>query len=500
MMQDKDKIAEYDRLAAENSELKSELENLRKQIACLKKAVYGPKSEKTEVVLKDSQQMPLEGVFNEAETEECKEESVTVPGHKRKKKRSREEIVGNLPTEEVVHYVEDRSCDVCGSEMTAVGKEFVRDELVYVPAKLFVRKHYSEVLKCTKCGADESRDAENEDVEKCRFKKADVPAPLIPHSFCSAELLAHIIYEKYINAVPLYRQEKSFKNIGADISRTTMANWIIYTALEKAKPIYSAMKRELLKGDVIHADETPVQVLHEDGRKATSQSRMWVYCSPMASDKHIVLYDYCKTRAGSNAVNFLGDYSGYLVCDGYDGYNKLNGVRRCGCWAHLRRKFTEALPADENLKSNSKAGVAIDYCNKIFASEASTKGLPKEERRKKRLEEMKPLLDDFYAWLDSFSAAGGSALQKAVQYARNEKKYLYGFLENPDVEPHNNCAENAIRPFVVGRKNWLFSSSPKGAHTSAIIYSLAITAEKNGLNALKYFTDLLSSPEPLMPY
>ena len=224
MMQDKDKIAEYDRLAAENSELKSELENLRKQIACLKKAVYGPKSEKTEVILKDSQQMPLEGVFNEAETEEHKEESVTVPEHKRKKKRSREEIIGNLPTEEVVHYVEDRSCDVCGSEMTAVGKEFVRDELVYVPAKLFVRKHYSEVLKCTKCGADESRDAENEDVEKCRFKKADVPAPLIPHSFCSAELLAHIIYEKYINAVPLYRQEKSFKNIGTDISRTTMAN------------------------------------------------------------------------------------------------------------------------------------------------------------------------------------------------------------------------------------------------------------------------------------
>ena len=162
--------------------------------------------------------------------------------------------------------------------------------------------------------------------------------------------------------------------------------------------------------------------------------------------------------------------------------------------------FTEALPADENLKSKSKAKVAIDYCNKIFASEASSKGLPKEERRKKRLEEMKPLLDDFYAWLDSFSAAGGSALQKAVQYARNEKKYLYGFLENPDVEPHNNCAENAIRPFVVGRKNWLFSSSPKGAHTSAIIYSLAVTAEKNGLNVEKYFTDLLSSPEPLMPY
>lgn len=175
MMQDKDKIAEYDRLAAENSELKSELENLRKQIACLKKAVYGPKSEKTEVILKDSHQMPLEGVFNEAETEEHKEELVTVPEHKRKKKRSREEIIGNLPTEEVVHYVEDRSCDVCGSEMTAVGKEFVRDELVYVPAKLFVRKHYSEVLKCTKCGADESRDAENEDVEKCRFKRRMCP-------------------------------------------------------------------------------------------------------------------------------------------------------------------------------------------------------------------------------------------------------------------------------------------------------------------------------------
>lgn len=351
-------------LSAENEFLKAENERLRQQNELLRKAVFGPKSEKkaiSDTAMNGGEQICL---FNEAEIESRQEEDdpVTVPAHKRKKKRSRAEIIGELPVEEVVHKVEDKTCDLCGSEMKPVGKEFVHDELVYVPAKLFVRKHYVEVVKCVNCGTDESRDAEQpDDIEKEHFRKAAAPSLLIPRSFCSPELLAHIIYEKYCNAMPLYRQEQDFRAHGVELSRTTMANWSIRIAEEKAKPVFDAMKAELLAGSVIHADETTVQVLHEEGRKAKTKSRMWVYCNAKADGKYMALYDYRPTRAGANAADFLGSFSGCIVCDGYDGYNKLgSGISRAGCWAHARRKFIEAEPTDPELKKSSAAAEGVN--------------------------------------------------------------------------------------------------------------------------------------------
>ena len=237
----------FEELAAENEALKAENERLQHQVDILQKAVFGPKSEKRVLAdsSSDSEQLCL---FNEAETEARREEteSVTVPEHKRKKKRSRAEIIGDLPVEEVVHEVEDKTCDICGSEMKTVGKEFVHDELVYVPSRLYLRKHYVEVVRCVGCGTDESRDAEHEDIEKEHFRKGTAPALLIPISFCSPELLSHIIYEKYCNAMPLYRQEQDFKARGVELSRTTMASWIIRIAEERVKPVYERMKAELL--------------------------------------------------------------------------------------------------------------------------------------------------------------------------------------------------------------------------------------------------------------
>ena len=263
------------------------------------------------------------------------------------------------------------------------------------------------------------------------------------------------------------------------------------------------MKADLLKGKVIHADETVVQVLHEKDRKAKTQSRMWVYAAPKSAKHANCLFAYCRTRSGDNATKFLGNYAGYVICDGYDGYNKLpaDKVRRCGCWAHVRRKFVDALPNDEKLLAGSKAAEGVEWCNRIFMLEREYDGLDKngerirkslspEERYKQRQERTKPVLDAFYAWLDSFTPAGGTDLAKACQYARNEKKYLYRFLDDPAVAPDNNRAENAIRPFVVGRKNWLFSDSEKGADASALFYSLAATATANGLNVEKYLTEL----------
>ena len=500
-----------DELTAENNALRAEIERLQQQVDMLKKAVFGPKSERK--VFHDADSGEQLSLFNEAETEARREESeeVTVPAHKRKKKRSRAEILKDLPTEEVIHKVEDKTCDKCGGEMKTVGKEFVHDKLVYVPAKMFIRKHYVEVVKCVSCGKDESRDAELDDIEKEHFRKAKAPEMLIPRSFCSPELLAHIVYSKYNNAMPLYRIEQDMKDHGVMLSRTTMANWIIRIAEEKAKPVYELMKAELLSGRIIHADETVVQVLHEPERSAKTQSRMWVYCTPACSGRHLVLYDYRQTRGGYNAVSFLGNYDGYVVCDGFDGYNRLIRAKRCGCFAHVRRKFVEALPTDKELWDTSAAAEGVRRCDRLFALEREYDGKDKdgnqiweplspEEKHCRRNEETKPLLDDFFKWLMTVNPAGGSKLAKAVQYALNEKRYLYGFLDDPGIEISNNRAENAIRPFVVGRKNWLFSDSPKGAEASAMLYLLVVSAKMNGLNAEDYLFRLFCSDDPVMPY
>jgi len=515
-MEDNRNERTVDELVAENAALRAEIERLQQQLESFRKAMFGQTSEKRVLHRKDEDVPEQLSFFNEAEAEarpenQEKPAETTVPAHKRKKKRSRAEIIGSLPVEEVLHEVEDKTCDICGSEMKTVGREFVHDELIYEPARMYVRKHYVEVVKCVSCGKDESRDAESDDIAKEHFRKAKAPALLIDRSFCSPELLAHIIYLKYILGMPLYRIEQALMDHGIALSRTTMANWIIRMAEEKAKPVYNLMKTALLSDNIIHADETVIQVLREVGRSAKTQSRMWVYCSAKSSGRYIVLYDYCQTRNGNNAINFLGDYSGYIVCDGYDGYNKLTKAKRCGCLAHVRRKFVEALPTDKELWEGSAAAEGVRRCDALFALEREYDGkdkegkqvcdpLPPDEKHRRRAEESKPLLDDFFEWLTTVNPAGGSKLAKAVQYALNEKRYLYGFLADPGIEISNNRAENAIRPFVVGRKNWLFADTPKGASASAVLYSLMISAKMNGLNAEEYLTRLLRSSEPVLPY
>ena len=477
----------------ENVSLKNENEILRQQLAFYKKMVHGPKTEKTEVVMEKTEQLSL---FDEAETEATSahpEKEIVVEKHARKAKRTHEEAFEHLPVEEVIHEAENKICEKCGEEMLVIGKEKVRDELVYVPAKIFVRRHFAEVVKCSSCGSDETRDAQLSDIEACTIRQALVPAPVIPHSYCSPELLAHIVYEKYCNAVPLERQAKDLAAKGVKIPTATLANWVIYAANVFLKPIYAKMKSELLGSIVIHADETVVQVLREPGRKAKTDSRMWVYCSGKYEKYRSILFEYQQTRNGDHAKRFLGDFSRYLVCDGFDGYNKLLTAKRCGCYTHLRRKFVEALPTDENLLETSVAAQGVKKCNEIFDLERQWEDISPEERLQKRQELLKPVLDGFFAWIESMEAVGGTKLAKALQYAKNEKKYLYTFLEHPDVPIDNNRAENAIRPFCIGRKNWLFSTSPKGAEASAIIYSVAATACANGLNVEEYLTNIFKS-------
>jgi len=497
----------------ESASRPDEVSVLKERLAWFEKQVYGQKSEKTEVILENSEQLHI---FDEAEqTADVNlknPEYIDVKASKRVK-RTRDEIYADMEVEEVVHEAADKICDRCGSEMVVIGKEKIRDELVYVPARMFLRRHIAEVVKCTACGMDESRDADLPDIEPCHIRTAEVPAPMIPHSFCTPELLAHIAYEKYCKAVPLTRLEKDFKAKGVNLSSTTMANWIIMASQRWLKPVCDQMHRELVTSSVIHADETVVQVLHEPGKKAKTDSRMWVYCNGKVDGKNNILFDYQPTRNGDHAARFLGDYSGYIVCDGYDAYNKLKKAFRCGCWAHVRRKFVDALPGDKDLLPTSAAAKGVEYCNQLFLLERKYSGrnekdeqiappMSSEERHNARQVQSKPVLEAFYAWLDTVEPAGGSNLAKAVQYAKNEKKYLCRFLESGDIPIDNNRAENAVRPMCVGRRNWLFSASVKGAEASAMMYSVAATACANGMKVEEYLTELFrSQPRTLvMPW
>ena len=329
------------------------------------------------------------------------------------------------------------------------------------------------------------------DIEKCNIRCAAYPQPMISRSF-SPELAAHIIYEKFAKAVPLYRQEKDFTAKGIPLLRATMSDWVCIAAERWCLPILQKMHELLLAGNVIHADESVLQVLHEEGRKATTDSRMWVYCNGKMNDRSIIIFEYQQTRGGVHPAKFLKGFIGYVICDGYDAYNAVTGTKRCGCWVHTRRRFVEALPKDKSAYSTSVAAKAVEFCNKIYHEEHLLAKMSAEERQKQRLVKVKPLLDAFFSWLEEQNISGKGKLAKAVNYALNEKKYLYTFLEDGNVPIDNNRAENAIRPFAVGRKNWLFNNTERGAKCSALLYSIISTAQANGLDAERYLTELFS--------
>ncbi len=317
---------------------------------------------------------------------------------------------------------------------------------------------------------------------------------MIPHSFCSPELSAHIIYEKFAKAVPLYRQEKDFAAKRIPLLRATMSEWVCTIAERWCLPILEEMHKRLLLLGIIHCDETVLQVLHETDRKATTDSRMWVYCNGKMNDRSIIIFEYQQTRGGVHPAKFLKGFKGFLICDGYDAYNAVTGTKRCGCWTHTRRRFVEALPKDKSAYSTSVAAKAVDFCNRIYHEEELLADLTAEERYEQRLVKVKLLLDAFFSWLEEQNVSGKGKLAKAVHYALNEKKYLCTFLEDGNIPIDNNRAENAIRPFAVGRKNWLFNNTERGAKCSAILYSIISTAQANGLDAEKYLTELFSQP------
>lgn len=484
-MSEQNMSSEIAALRSKVNVLEEELALANQQLEWFRKQVFGRKTEQTRVVFECADQLSMFG--KEEKTEPVK--TVTIPEHKRKKKRSHEDWMSSLPIEEEHHIIEDPVCEICGAEMEDIGEEKAYDELVYTPAKYHIRRHMIHKYKCPECGEKpEERD------EPCHIIRASYPHAMIPGSYCSPELLAHIIYEKYAKSVPLHRQEKDFNSKKIPLLKATMSNWVGAAAEKWCLPIVEKMHELLLAGNIIHADETSVQVLHEEGRKPTSVSRMWVYCNGKINDRSIIIFEYQPTRKGEHAAEFLRNFIGYLICDGYDAYNAVEGAKRCGCWAHNRRHFVECLPSDKKAYETSVAAKAVDFCNRIYQEENELKKLSAEERKIQRQANVKPLLDEFFAWLETVQVSGKGKLTDAVRYAMNERKYLYTFLENGDVPIDNNRAENAIRPFAVGRRNWLFSNTANGARSSAALYSIISTAQANGLDAEKYLTELFSQP------
>ncbi len=305
----------------------------------------------------------------------------------------------------------------------------------------------------------------------------------------SASTIKVRLHDVSVEGLPLYRQEQQFARLGISLSRQTLANWVLYGANTWLNLIYDRMYHHLMERDVLHADETTLQVLREPDKSSTASSYLWLYRSGQEGQP-IVLFNYQQTRASKHPRKFLSPFQGYLHVDGYVGYNGIPKVKLVGCWAHARRKFDEALKAlpEQQQSKDVTAKEGLQFCNQLFAIEREIKDLSFDERHQVRLEKSRPLLDAFSVWLRTQTpkVLPKSALGQAIKYCRNQWDKLEAFLEDGRLEIDNNRSERSIKPFVIGRKNWIFANTPKGAKASAVTYSIVETAKENGLNPYQY--------------
>jgi transposase len=467
---------EYASLKAKVSELEALVKFYEEQYRLSQRRQFGASSEKTAL---DGQL----GIFDEAENTadpKAAEPTVEEIAYTRKKREGkRADDLSGLPVETIKHELseDERACPQCGETMRKIGKE-VRRELTVIPARVKVTEHERAVCACENC---------EKNADRTPVVKAPMPEPVIKGSLASPSAVAHIMTEKFVTYTPLYRQEQNWKRQGVNLSRQTMANWVIRCADDWLEPLYERLRVKLLEDGVLHADETTVQVLHEPGKAARSESYMWMYRTSGGAKRRIALYDYQPTRSSAHPKRFLEGWTGYLHTDGYSGYHALSGITVVGCWAHARRKFDEALtslkPED---RPNSNAQKGLDFCSQLFALEKKFENLEPLERQKTREKQSKPIAEAFFIWARNLNAVPKLALGKAVEYALKQKSWLINVFADGRLELSNNRAERSIKPFVMGRKNWLFCNTQKGARASAVVYSIIETAKENGLKPFDY--------------
>jgi transposase len=461
------------------AELEALVKYYEEQFRLYKHRQFGPSSEKSAT---PGQLSFFDEAENTSDTGQPEPEEEQLAYTRRKRKGKREDDLSGLAVEMIQHILPEaeRVCPECGGMLRVCGHN-IRRVLEIIPAQAKVVEHKQEVYACRAC------EKHNDHVT---MVKAPMREPVIKGSLASPSAVAHVMTQKYVMCAPLYRQEQDWKRRGVFLSRQTMANWVIRCAEDWLEPLYERMRTKLLMREVLHVDETRVQVLHEPGKTPQSNSYMWLYRTSGDMDRHIVLFEYQPGRAGEYPKRFLKDFKGYLHTDGYAVYHTLSGVTVVGCWVHMRRKFEDALKA---AVSETAAHEAIRRIGALFHLEGLWSGLPPDERQKKRLEESKPLAEAFFAWLDTQNALPKSVLGGAVHYALSQRPWLMNFYLDGRTELSNNRAENAVRPFTIGRKNWLFCNTVKGARASSVVYSVIETAKANGLKPFEYLAFLFET-------
>ncbi len=464
----------------EKAALEKKLELFKEQVLAARRKMFGASSEQID------NQIHL---FNEAESEadpraeEPTPETIVSPTRKQRKtpELQRASMDESLPTEVVEHKAAeaDASCPTCQAEMEIFAyRELI--ELVFKPAVLKRVIHRYPVLTCPDCKIN---GIQSTIIETKR------PEALLPKTMASPSIAAHIITQKYMMALPLYRQEMEWEQMGIHLSRQTQSNWLLALSERYIIPMCDRMRHHLLQQDILHADETLVQVLKEPGRPAESKSYMWFYLSGRYGPP-IVRYEYRTTRAAKHPKAFLSGFKGFLHADGYAGYHDLPGVMVAGCLAHARRYFVDALkilPAAKRT-ADLPSMQGLSFCDRLFDIERKLRDETPAVRFSERLKLCPPILDEYYAWLKEMrpKVIKESLFGKAVNYSLNQWPYLTTFLKDGRLEIQNNRAERVAKAFIIGRKNWLFSNTPKGADASAAIYSLVITAKSNGMKVEAY--------------
>ena len=468
---------------------------LRKQVIFLNSLRYAIKSEKKCKLPQDDKQLLL---FDEAEffryahADENEEVEIPAPAatvvSKPRKKRGRRLLPADLPrVDYIIDIPEDEKVCACGTPLVKIGEE-VSEKLNIVPAKIEVIRTIRLKYACPQCEGTED--------ERPAVRIAPMPPQLIKHGIVTPSLLTFILMHKFADALPLYRQSSMFARLGVDISRSTMSNWILEAAAA-CTPLRERLYQHLRSGPAINLDETPVQVLRKKDRSNTSKSYMWVARGGQP-DRSVVLFSYAPTRSGKEAAQIIGDYKGFLQTDGYKGYEAVGtreGIVHVGCLVHVRRKFFDAAKAgDKKLKGT--ASTVVDLIARIYHAEKMfhKQHFSPEQLLEARENTIRPLLNAIEEHMRAaqLKVPPSSLLGKAVAYGLHQWPYVLNYLKCPYLTPDNNVAENAIRPFVIGRKNWLFSGSPRGAAASALFYSLIESAKANGLDPQNYLWNVLT--------
>ncbi|MFT3741108.1 MAG: IS66 family transposase [Gammaproteobacteria bacterium] len=424
-------------------------------------------------------------LFDEAGVElpECVKEQLTetieVPAHTRQKHPVRRPLPADLPREIIIHDLPEaeKVCD-CGQPLVRIGAD-TSEQLKYVPAKVSVIQHVRPKYACKPCQE--------------HVKIAPMPLLLLPKSVATPELVAHVIISKYCDHIPLYRQEAIWERFGIDLPRSSLCGWLLKTA-ELCEPLIVQLQKNIVAYDYVQVDETTVQVLKEKDRDNTAKSYMWCYRG--GGSQPSIVYQYQETRGGHHAQQFLTGFSGFLQSDAFSGYNwahEQENVTPVGCHAHARRPFAELVKTN---KTPGLAHEALRFYSKLYEieKEAKKNRLSSQLRYELRLEKAKPILDAFKIWLDHHltKTSTQGTIGKAIRYVISHWDSLINYLRDGRIEIDNNLIENAIRPFALGRKNWLFNGSPAGAKAGATFFSLIQTCKANQIDPYQYFCAMLN--------